>query len=360
MVRNAALPEIPVIDVGSGGALALLAAEPARAAALLATAGRLYPGPLVRVGDHLSRRWLERHGNPYLAEIDAVADAVPAPGAHFLNVSYEWGCTGGVTPAAAGGNRLVRVLDWPLDGLGANLVAARHTTAVGAWINLTWPGFIGCVQGLAPGRFAAAVNQAPMARRTPLLPLDWIVNRGRLWHHGGLPPAHLLRRVFETCADYAAAKAALRETPLALPAIFLLSGPGRGQGCVIERRETTAAVYEQPAAAANHWQTPGWSGRPRGEDSQGRRRILAARLADAGPDLTWLAPPVLNDTTRLAMIAEPASGRLVARGFEATGPATAILRLEAGGQSRRAPAKPAANATDEAPGKSLTGGAAPL
>src|SRR3990172_7984342 len=137
MVRNSALPEIPVIDVGAGGPLALLVAEPARAVVLLATAGRLYPGPLVRFGDHLSRRWLARHGNPYLAEIDAVAATVPAPGAHFLNVSYEWGCTGGVTPAPAGGNRLVRVLDWPFDGLGTNLVAALQTGGAGEWVNLT-------------------------------------------------------------------------------------------------------------------------------------------------------------------------------------------------------------------------------
>lgn len=364
MSRGVDLPEIPLIDVGADDACAVLNAEPARARALLASAARSYTRPAVRLGDAISRRWLDRHDNPHLAEIDAIAASVGVPGAHFLNVSYEWGCTGGVTPAPGGGCRLVRVLDWPFDGLGVNLVAARHTGPAGPWINLTWPGFVGCIQGLAPGRFAAALNQAPMARPTRLMPLDWAIGRSRVWRRGGLPPAHLLRRVFETCTDYRAAKAMLCGTPLALPTIFLLAGPEAGQGCVIERQETRAAVFEQPAVAANHWQTAGWSGRPRGGDSQGRRRILAARLAGAGPELDWLAPPVLNETTRLALVAEPASGRLTARGFEATGPATAPLRLGPGNQSRRAapesPGKTAGNIPGKAPGKALTGGAAPL
>ncbi len=358
------LPEIPMVDVGTDGVRALLAAAPARAEALLASAAGTYMPPLIRLGDNLSRRWLVRHDNPHLAEIDAIAAAVAAPGAHFLNVSYEWGCTGGVTSAPGGGCRLVRVLDWPFDGLGANLVAARHTGPAGDWINLTWPGFVGSIQGLAPGRFAVAVNQAPMARYSPLLPLDWAINRGRVWRNGGLPPAHLLRRVFETCTDYRAAKAMLCGTPLALPAIFLLAGSGAGQGCVIERLETRAAVFEQPAVAANHWQTPGWGGRPRGNDSPGRRRTLAARLSGAGPELDWLAPPVLNKTTRLAMVAEPASGRLTARGFETYGPATAILRLGRDAGNHRTAAtsagKSPGNTPGNIPGKALTGGAAPL
>jgi hypothetical protein len=36
---------------------------------------------------------------------------------------------------------------------------------------------------------------------------------------------------------------------------------------------------------------------------------------------------VLNELTRLAMRAEPASGRLWVQGYEAYGPATAVLEL---------------------------------
>ena len=71
--------------------------------------------------------------------------------------------------------------------------------------------------------------------------------------------------------------------------------------------------------AANHWLGPMPRARPRGANSQGRARLMRQKAAAAGPDLAWLAPPVLNPTTRLALYAEPASGRLVAQGFEAAG-----------------------------------------
>jgi hypothetical protein len=324
------LPEIPVVELGAGHALALLEAERVRAEALLAGARARYPAVAVRLGDRLSRRWLEKGANPYLHEVRGVAERLGVPGAYFLNVNHEWGCTSAVGPAPEGpGSRLIRVLDWPFDGLGAHLVAARIAGPAGPWLNLTWPGFVGCVQGLAPGRFAAAFHQAPMRRRTPVMPLDWALNRAAVWRGAGLPPAHLLRRAFETCADYDSAKALLAEAPLALPTIFLLSGPGPGQGCVIERLEDRAQVRAQPAAAANHWTVLEHRAAARGEQSRARQAMMAARQARAGADFAWLEAPVLNETTRLVMIAEPANGRLVARGFEAQGPATRTLAVDA-------------------------------
>jgi hypothetical protein len=324
------LPEIPVVGLGTGHALALLEAEGARAEALLDAARGRYPALAVRLGDRISRRWLEKCGNPYLDEVHAVARRLASPGAYFLNVNHEWGCTSAVGPVRDGiGTRLIRVLDWTFDGLGVNLVAARIAGPAGPWINLTWPGFVGCVQGLAPGRFAAAFHQAPMRRRTPVMPLDWVLNRAGVWRGIGLPPAHLLRRAFETCGDYAAARTLLVEAPLALPTIFVLSGPGPGEGCVIERLEDRATVREQPAAAANHWMSQALRAAPRGQDSHARQAMMADRQASAGIDFAWLRAPVLNQTTRLVMIAEPARGRLVARGYEADGPATGVLALEA-------------------------------
>ncbi len=331
---NRHLPEIPVVELGAGYALALLEAEGARAEALLAGARARYPAFAVRLGDRLSRRWLERGDNSYLHEVHGVAERLGVAGAYFLNVNHEWGCTSAVGPTPEGpGNRLIRVLDWPFDGLGANLVAARIAGPAGPWLNLTWPGFVGCVQGLAPGRFAAAFHQAPMRRRTPVMPLDWALNRAAVWRGAGLPPAHLLRRAFETCADYDSAKALLAEAPLALPSIFLLSGPGPGQGCVIERLEDRAQVRAQPAAAANHWTVLEQRAAARGQESRARQAMMASRHAQAGNDFAWLEAPVLNRTTRVVMIAEPAGGRLLARGYEAHGPATRTLALEAGKRS---------------------------
>ena len=317
---EALLPAIPLHAVAGPGDLLRL--EPARLAALIAAAERRYPAVAIALADRLSRRWLERSRNPYLDEIAGVAAALGRPGAHFLNLSYEWACTCSVGPTADGrAGRLTRVLDWPFEGLGAEIVAARQEGPVGPWVNLTWPGFTGCIQGHAPGRFAAAFNQAPLRRRSPSMAIDWACDRYGLWRARALPPGHLLRQVFEAAPDYAAAKAILAETPLALPAIFSLVGTRPGEQAVIERLEDRAAVHEGSQVAANHWMGASLPpARARGTASDRRAALMLELAAGAGPDFAWLQPPVLNPTTRLALYAEPASGRLVAQGFEAEGP----------------------------------------
>lgn len=335
-----ALPAIPLHDVAA--AQHLLDLEPARLAALIEAAERRYPRPAIAVADRLSKRWLRASANPYLAEIEAVAARLGRPGAHFLNLSYEWACTCSVGPAARGpGGRLTRVLDWPFEGLGSQIVAARQQGPAGAWINLTWPGFTGVIQGHAPGRFSAAFNQAPLRRRSPFKALDWALDRHGLWRSRALPPGHLLRRVFDAAVDFAAARAMLAEVPLALPAIFSLVGPRPGEQVVIERLENRAVLHEGPpgeyVVAANHWTAAELPpARPRGTASERRAEVMGAAAAAAGADLAWLKPPVLNPTTRLALYAEPASGHLVAQGFEAAGPnhvaaATAATEIVAAG-----------------------------
>jgi hypothetical protein len=339
----ATLPPIPLVELGARPPAALVATQRDRAAALLAAADRRFPGPAVALGDRLSRRWLELSANPYLDEIAAVAEALGAPGAWFLNVNYEWACTGGVAPSPDGrGSRLLRVLDWRMEGLGANILAVRREGPAGSWVDLTWPGFVGCIQGLAPRRFAAALNQAPLRRRTGTKALDWAAMRGAVWRRRALPPAHLLRRAFDEARDYREARALLTETPLALPAIFLLSGARPGEGCAIERLEEQAFVRDAPTVAANHWIEAPERARPRGQESETRHRLLGDAQSEASGDFArgdfaWLVPPILNPTTRLAMVAEPASGRLIAQGYEPGGPATAVLRLDSVSDTRRRP-----------------------
>ncbi len=314
------LPEIPLRQVS--GPDDLLRLEPARLATLIESAERHYPAPAIALADRLSRRWLEKTANPYLGEIERVAATLGRPGAYFLNMSYEWTCTCSVGPIRdGGGGRLTRVLDWPFEGLGAQIVAAQLSAPAGNWVNLTWPGFTGCIQGHAPGRFSAAFNQAPLRRRSPFKYLDWAIDRLGIWPRRALPPGHLLRRVFDSAPDFAAAKKMLTETPLALPAIFSLVGPGPGEQAMIERLEGEAVVHEGPQVAANHWKSDALPpARARGILSQERAAAMRAAAPGAGADLAWLKPPVLNVTSRLALYAEPASGRLVAQGFEAAGP----------------------------------------
>ncbi|MFQ5765724.1 MAG: hypothetical protein ACE5GT_12420, partial [Rhodospirillales bacterium] len=303
---------IPRVDTGGAGPAALADAEPDRLGALFASAEAHY-GPLVlRLGDRLSRRWLIRARNPYTDEIDAVAQRLGRPGAHLLNLSYEWTCTAGVGPDPGGrGMRLIRTLDWPLPGLGRNAVVAGRQGPAGPWLDVTWPGFVGVATALAPGRFAAAINQPPMKRFTGVCWFDWAINRGRLWRSRALPPVHLLRRVFERAATYAEAKAMLTGTPLAIPAFFTIAGVQAGEGAVIERREESARVLEAPASVANHWLGDESLDRMRGLDSPGRWRMMEDVRDRAGDDFAWVQPPILNETTRLAVAANPARGSLL-------------------------------------------------
>ena len=40
--------------------------------------------------------------------------------------------------------------------------------AAGEFFNVTWPGYVGVLTALAPDRFGASINQAPLRRRTHL------------------------------------------------------------------------------------------------------------------------------------------------------------------------------------------------
>jgi hypothetical protein len=320
---HAQLPEIPLVDVGDGGALKSLEAERARADALLAAGHRAHGRFVMRIGDRISRAWLARSGNPFAAEILSVAGAIGQPGAVLLNLSYEWCCTTGAAPDPSGiGSRMLRVLDWRVEGLGAHVIVTREQAAAGPFYNVTWPGAVGVLTAMAPGRFAAAINQAPMRRHGLTLAGDWARNRLAVWRSRHLPPAHLLRQVFAAARDYDEAKAMLIETPLALPAFFTLSGIRPEQSCIVERAETTAVVHDGPGACANESLSGTRPGRARGRDNAARRELLSQVQRGRVEGFDWVRPPILNRHTRLAVEANAARGTLQVLGIEQERPAT--------------------------------------
>ncbi len=319
---NAAPPstvtEVPWLTIGNAGPVAVYDARPDAAERLLAIGRRTYTGLGLALAEPVSRAWLERSQSPYVDDVAAIADRMGKPGVWTLNLSYEWGCTTGVGPTADGGTRMLRVLDWPLPGLGREVVVAEAATDVGPYSNITWPGAVGVLTANCPGRFALAINQAPMRRRSPVLPLDWMADRLAVRRSTAMPPAHLARLACETAPTYEAAKQLLTETPICIPAIFTLAGTEAGLGCVIERRETTAAVSDGCTAVANQWIVTQEAARERGEQSAERRGALVDRLRAPADDtdFSWVVPPILNVRTRLAVVAEPSSGRLTVRGYE--------------------------------------------
>ena len=214
------LQAIPLVDVRDGGPPRHARQSAKQARALRDACLDFFPRaarPLLPALDWLSRRSLQRSRSPYVAEIAQIATALDFSGVWLLNASYQWGCTARADEQD-GVPWLMRTLDWPFRGLGRHTELARMRGKSGDFVSVTWPGYVGVLTAMAPGRFAAALNQAPMWRRTRhrwLRPYDYAVNALRASAVADrMPPDQLLRRAFETCGDFAAARRLLEELSL--------------------------------------------------------------------------------------------------------------------------------------------------
>jgi hypothetical protein len=348
------LPAIDIVDIRDGGPPQHARRSAAKARALRDACLSFFPGaalPLMPALDWLSRRSLLRSRSPYVGEIAEIAAVISVSGVWMLNASYLWGCTA-LAREQGGAQWLVRTLDWPFTGLGRHLEVARMRGRHGDFFSVTWPGYVGVLTAMAPQRFAAALNQAPMWRRMRhrwLRPYDYAANALGSWMHAdGMPPDQLLRHAFEVCDTYADARRMLEATPVIRPVIYTLVGCAAKDRCVIERTETGFVTREEETSAANDWlpSRPGWEGRI------GTRRFLVSSFADAAgysrarrealagwhgsltaAGFDWVREPVLNPYTRLAVAMSPASGILRAAGYDVVGvelpqPVTQICEIE--------------------------------
>jgi hypothetical protein len=334
------LPAIPVVDIRERNPVALATEFRQKGRDLVRAScyafgivTRIASLPLLPIGDRICKQWLIKTNNPYRDEIAQLNSVLGSTGAYFFNLAYEWGCTSAVYSR---GNSAVmtRVLDWPFPALGKHMVVAHQRAPAGDFKNVTWPGVSGVYSAVAKGRFAAALNQAPMRRHGKNYIGDWYKNRRLMLAENGLPPSHLLRQVFETASDYTQAKQMLSTIPVCIPVIFILSGTRAGEGCVIERTEHAAGIREMHdgrVVASNHFLSPlgdtgTWS--PREPNSAGR---YDCALLHAGEGIDnaygWFVAPMLNEYTRLAMVADAASGSLQLVGIEDHVPVTQPLSL---------------------------------
>lgn len=300
---------------------------------LLKAARRKYTLPVLALADQVSQRWLVAQKNPYLDEIQDLSDRIGRVGAFMLNMSYEWACTSIVGVSHTGQPRLARTLDWPLDGLGSNVIVARVNSPVGPYYAVTWPGYVGVLTAMAPGRFAISINQAPLPRRTGVRAADWVLQKSSLCGSRDLPPHHLLRKVFDECEDYDEAVRILSSTPIALPVFYTIAGIQPGQGAVVERLQGSAVVRAMPTVVANHFLGHNIPGHPRGRDSAARHQagiklIDAEHLASIAGDFSWVREPILNPDTRLCVDCLPGAGVMLVQGWERHGPTTEILRIQ--------------------------------
>jgi hypothetical protein len=334
-----ALPAIPVADIRDGGPPRHARDSADKARALRDACLGFFPRfalPLVPALDWASRQWLKRSRSPYLDEIARISDTLGFSGVWLLNASYQWACTSRACEQN-GVPWLLRTLDWPFVGLGRHVEVAQMRGEGGDFFSVTWPGYAGALTAMAPRRFAACVNQAPLRRRFThrlLRAFDFAVNALAIWRENNLmPPDQLLRRTFELCKDYGAARRMLETTPVARPVIYVLAGCAANQRCVIERTETDFTTRDDDTGAANDWVPvrPGWEGRI------GTRRFLSSSFDDAAgyskarrdslmgfdgalaaPRFDWVHEPVLNPYTRLAVAMCPATGLLRVVGYDVT------------------------------------------
>jgi hypothetical protein len=332
--------QIPILDVGRRGAVGLYEAAATDAAAMVAGAMGGHVGLELGgwLGDRLSRLWLKRRDNPFYGEIATVARAMGRPGVYLLNIIYEWACSTSAGPdPTADGNRMIRVLDWGLRSIGQYVVVGRHDTDHGVYYNITWPGFAGVLTAMAPGRFSAAINQAPRQMPSGLRWLDeFIVHLGMYRALGTIPVAHHLRRVFEEAPDYLTAQRMLMDTTidLAMPALFTLSGIEAGESCVIEaigRKRILNASGASPdgiVGVANNWLSPGlpgvardnslaWSKHTTTTASNHERRSTVCQLQrGAFAGVVDLTPPVLNGHTVIVATANARLGTLAVEALD--------------------------------------------
>lgn len=323
------LPPIPLCDIRDSGPVALAERRREAMAALRSACLGSLPAPvraLVPLGDALARQWLARSCSPYKEEIRLIAKVLGGAGTYLINTSYEWACTAATRHEGKEAPVLVRTLDWPFAGLGRGALVAWQQGQAGEFFNVTWPGAVGVLTAMAPGRFVATINQAPLHRRTRgewLRAGDIALNAVHTFARvTAPPPAHVLRAVFEQAQDYAEAKAMLAAAPVAKPVLFALAGMVVGECCVIERTESEASIIEGSILVANDWQSrrnawePRSCGGPVDTDSADRCAALAASASRADQPFAWLKPPVHNWATRLAVELCAGDGTLQLIGFE--------------------------------------------
>ncbi len=330
------LAMVPLFDARDGGPAAHARARAAQVLAVRDACLGWFPagGALARAGDPLVRRWMCRSASPYARDIADIQAQLGRSGAWTLHGAYLFGCTA-LADEGAAGPRLRRTLDWPFAGLGRLAETVWQRGPAGDFLNVTWPGFVGVLTAMAPGRFAASINQAPMSRRTSAELLRWTDyarNAMRpLLSVGTWPPEHLLRHAFETCATFDEARTLLERAPLARPVLFALVGVNAGERVVIEREETAFRTRVADGAIANAWQVSRDRWEPRvcgvGRPDENNIRRIATLSAWSGrdtPSFEWVEPPVRNAFTRLSVDMVPVTGTLRVMGWEPDGQGSAI------------------------------------
>lgn len=171
----------------------------------------------------------------YWAEVRSLATQLEVEPAKALlgNAYYDMikpsiGCTAfaGDTPD---GPLHARNLDWWTENrlLNETSLACRFIGApAGEFVSIAWPGYIGVLSGMAPGRFAITLNAVLSEEPAQI----------------ALPISLQIRKVFEEARDFDEAVSHLSEAVIPTDCLLLVSGIKPGEIVVIERTPTRHAI----------------------------------------------------------------------------------------------------------------------
>lgn len=286
----------------------------------------------IRQLDRLGRNWLGRNDAGYMSEIDAVARHTNLPGAYILNLAYEVDllCTCNITEQEGQGPLMQRTLDWGFTTMGSTVLVAERAGMCGNYYDVTWPAMAGSLTVLCPGRFAIALNQAPMdllyGKRESTAKL-FNTLRG-LFRSGRTPPLQLVRKICDSARDFDGAIALLRNALVTKECLISLVGPSAGQMARIEigKNGGVPIVTMGAGAFANDWivHDPRWLPRPCADgfpNSKEENDLRAAMIQKykSAPNQThfgWLEAPILNKYTAIAVEISVRDNSLRLIGFE--------------------------------------------
>jgi acid ceramidase len=139
-----------------------------------------------------------------------------------------WGCTAFAVDTPAGPLHGRNLDWWTSNGLLSTetLITRFRNGPVGPFMTVGWPGFVGALSGVAPGRFSLSLNSV-ISGDSPEV---------------ALPVVALLRLVLQEEPTFDAAVARLSETPIASDAIVMVVGTKEGEMVVVERTPLRHAI----------------------------------------------------------------------------------------------------------------------
>lgn len=170
-----------------------------------------------------------------LAEVEGVAHAVGREVEQVLlaNLYYDamralLGCTAFARDTHEGPIHARNLDWWSEQRLLSELTLEVRASGgpCGPFRTIAWPGYVGALSGIAPGRFAITLNavlsEDPLELATPI--------------------SFLLRTVLETASGFDEAVRVLTDTPIVADCLLLVSGTRSGEMVVVERTPTRCAV----------------------------------------------------------------------------------------------------------------------